>query len=99
MRAVTLVPPDEAVRMSVTVRCVLIAIACVLMSSAMAGEAPQTLRGTVYLDANRNGAREAGERGVANAAVSNGSVVVRTDMQGRYALPIVDGQTVFAIKP
>ncbi len=85
--------------MSDSVRCILIAIVCALMSSAMAGEASQTLRGTVYLDANRNGVRDAGERGVANVAVSNGSVVSRTDAQGRYTLPIADGQTVFVVKP
>jgi hypothetical protein len=81
------------------IRCVLITIACVLIASVMAGETPQTLRGTVYLDANRNDMRDAGERGVANVAVSNGSDVVRTDAEGRYALPIADGQSVFVIKP
>lgn len=55
--------------------------------------------GTVYEDGNGNGRRDAGERGIGAVAVSDGETVVRTDAQGRYALPAAPGGTVFAIKP
>jgi hypothetical protein len=76
-----------------------ILICAVLAPSAHADPQTAMLRGAVYLDANRNGLRDAGERGVANVAVSNGSDVVRTDAAGHYALSVADGQTVFVIKP
>ena len=59
----------------------------------------QTPGGTVFEDGNGNGVRDAGEAGVAGVAVSNGREVVRTDGQGRYALPMSAGQTVFVVQP
>ncbi|MCX6094720.1 MAG: metallophosphoesterase [Candidatus Bipolaricaulota bacterium] len=44
--------------------------------------------GWVFMDANRNGAFDAGEVGVADAAVSDGVTVVRTDAGGRFDLAI-----------
>ena len=55
--------------------------------------------GVVYDDANANGVRDAEERGLAGARVSNGRDVVSTDSQGRYRLPIEDDDAVFVIKP
>ena len=69
-----------------------LACGCALAQSPVPG-------GVVYEDANGNGLRDAGERGVAGAAVSNGRDVVRTDAGGRYALPMAPGQTIFVIKP
>jgi 3',5'-cyclic AMP phosphodiesterase CpdA len=55
--------------------------------------------GTVFLDANGNGVRDAGERGVAGVLVSNGVDVVATDRHGRWRLSVDVGQTLFVIKP
>jgi hypothetical protein len=77
----------------------LIAIALLQIMAARADVAPRTLHGTVYLDTNGNGVRDAGERGIAGIAVSNGSAIVRTDTAGKYALDVADGQTVFVVKP
>lgn len=61
-----------------------------------AAQAAQTFAtGTVY--AARDG-RAAG-RGLAGVQVSNGEAIVVTDAQGRYRLPVRDGQVVFVIKP
>src|SRR3546814_11357420 len=54
--------------------------------------------GTVFEDGNGNGVRDAGEAGIAGVAVSDGRQVVRTDAQGRYALPMLAGQTIFVIR-
>ena len=43
--------------------------------------------GVVFDDTNRNGTRDAGERGVAGVAVSNQDTVVTTDASGAFRLP------------
>jgi len=43
--------------------------------------------GVVFDDTNRNGTRDAGERGVAGVAVSNQDTVVTTDTAGAFRLP------------
>ncbi len=58
-----------------------------------------TVRGTVFRDANRNARRDPGEAGVAGVAVSNGLDVTLTDAEGRYLLPAYDDMTVFITKP
>lgn len=75
--------------------CVLAAIACVSAAQA------QSLRsaGRVFDDANGNGVFDAGEKGIASVAVSNGRDVVRSDNTGNYILHVEAGQTVFVIKP
>jgi hypothetical protein len=45
------------------------------------------VRGSVYVDVNHNGVRDAGEPGLANVVVSNQDAVVRTDATGAYSLP------------
>ena len=77
----------------------LIAIGFALIPASRADNAPRTVHGMVYLDANGNGVRDADERGVASVGVSNGSTIVRTDAGGSYTLEVADGQTVFLIKP
>jgi len=59
----------------------------------------ETARGVVFNDANANGARDAGEKGLAGVAVSNGREVVRTDKQGRWELPADDDVIFFVVKP
>lgn len=56
-------------------------------------------QGIVYNDANGNGARDAGERGIADVLVSNGVDVVATDKSGHYSVPMTDDSIVFVIKP
>src|SRR3546814_19044721 len=53
--------------------------------------------GTVFEDGNGNGVRDAGEAGIAGVAVSDVRQVVRTDAQGRYALPVPAGPTIFVL--
>jgi hypothetical protein len=48
--------------------------------------ASQDLSGTVFLDRNGNGARDAGEPGVAGVVVSDQDTVVRTSADGGYRL-------------
>ena len=59
----------------------------------------QPARGLVYLDANANGVRDAGERGLPDIRVSNGRDIVRTDREGRYEVGVDDDDIVFVIKP
>ncbi|WP_435013209.1 calcineurin-like phosphoesterase C-terminal domain-containing protein [Xanthomonas arboricola] len=69
----------------------------VLAGSAYARDA--VVDGTVYEERDGRAGRSADEPGIADVAVSNGEQLVRTDAQGRYRLPVRDGQTVFVIKP
>jgi 3',5'-cyclic AMP phosphodiesterase CpdA len=66
---------------------------------ALAADHPGTVSGTVY--ENRSGAarRQPGDLGMAGVLVSNGRDVVKTDVAGRYTLPIDDESIVFVIKP
>lgn len=71
-----------------------------LLTSATHAAAPMmAIGGMVYLDSNRNGVRDAGERGIGGVAVSDGSTIVRTDAAGRYRLGSEPGRTLFVIKP
>jgi C terminal of Calcineurin-like phosphoesterase/N terminal of Calcineurin-like phosphoesterase/Calcineurin-like phosphoesterase len=56
-------------------------------------------RGRVFHDRNGTGVRQAGDPGIAGVLVSNGRDVVATDSDGRWRLPVADGQHVFVIKP
>jgi hypothetical protein len=56
-------------------------------------------RGVVYLDANQNRQRDAEEAGLEGVSVSNGRDVVQTDANGRYALPVREGDVLFVTKP
>lgn len=76
---------------------VLLAVAPCLPWPACAGGTFAS--GEVFVDDNRNGARDRGERGVAGVKLSNGRDLVRTDADGRYAIELRPGDTVFAIKP
>ncbi|MFC3552213.1 calcineurin-like phosphoesterase C-terminal domain-containing protein [Lysobacter cavernae] len=74
---------------------------CVLLVFPFAAYAqlPAQVTGTVYQDSNGNARRDGSERGIAGIKVSNGRDIVRTDAQGRYALPSIEGSTLFVIKP
>jgi hypothetical protein len=55
--------------------------------------------GVVFHDTNRNGVRDAGERGLKGFRVSNGREVALTDRHGIYRLPVEDDMILFVIKP
>lgn len=54
---------------------------------------------SVFLDGNRNGQRDGGERGLPGILVSDGDRIVRTDRHGVYSLAAQPGKTLFVIKP
>src|SRR5437764_9300984 len=56
------------------------------LASAAGAQRPE-VAGIVYLDANGNGVRDSGERGIAAVAVSNQDTVVVTDANGAFRLP------------
>ena len=84
-----------------TRRQVIAAGASALALTAGAGMAapPALASGLVFEDRNRTGRRGADNRGIAGVLVSNGRDVVRTDAEGRWRLPVADGDSVFVIKP
>lgn len=55
--------------------------------------------GLVWEDRNSNGRRDPGEPALQGIRLSDGEQVVSTNFQGEYALPLIDGRTVFLIKP
>lgn len=55
--------------------------------------------GTVFEDRSGTGVRHHDDPGIAGVLVSNGRDVVRTDRDGRYALPVDDASIIFVIKP
>lgn len=63
------------------------------------GDGGDTIRGTVFLDGNRNSSFDEGEAGVAGVLVSNGREVVVTDAEGAYELPAYSDMNLFVTKP
>jgi hypothetical protein len=55
--------------------------------------------GVVFEDRGAAGVRQSGDPGIAGALVSNGRDIVRTGADGRWRLPVADGDVVFLIKP
>ncbi|WP_164123745.1 MULTISPECIES: calcineurin-like phosphoesterase C-terminal domain-containing protein [Sphingobacterium] len=62
-------------------------------------QAQEVVKGTVFVDANKNGKREKSEVGVGGVSVSNGRDVVQTDSKGNYSLPVKNDNIIFVIKP
>lgn len=56
-------------------------------------------KGYVYVDANRNGKMDFGERGVPGVRVSNGREVVQTNHRGQYWIEVKDETILFITKP
>lgn len=69
------------------------------LAAGYSAGAQGVVSGVVFNDANLNSRLDAGEKGVANVGVSNGSAVTQTDRNGRYELPATDNMIVFVIKP
>ncbi|HUW62662.1 MAG TPA: calcineurin-like phosphoesterase C-terminal domain-containing protein [Candidatus Bathyarchaeia archaeon] len=76
-----------------------LALIVALITSFSLAAAADTARGVVFNDANGNGARDPGEKGMSGVAVSNGRDVVRTDSKGRWELPYDDDVILFVVKP
>jgi len=55
--------------------------------------------GVVWEDRNGDGRRDPGDPPLPGIRLSDGASVVTTDAQGRYAMTLVDGRTVFLVKP
>lgn len=77
------------------------AFAAVLLAAAPAIAAAQRgdLTGVVFADANGNGVRDGGERGLANVVVSDQDTVVATDASGTYRIRRGTGRLVFVSAP
>jgi hypothetical protein len=74
------------------------AVVALVLAAAVAAMAA-SIHGTVFDDRNGNGIRDAGEPGLAQVAVSDGTAVVLTDADGHYELSAADAPTLFVIKP
>ena len=84
--------------------CLLAGLALALLSpdrfAAAEAPAPRTLTGAVYDDANSNGKRDAGERGLGGVAVSDGREVVASGADGAYRLSLApESSVVFVSLP
>lgn len=87
-------------RQIVPARLTLSLIAILSCTFCVAGLAdPETARGRVFHDVNRNGQLDTGESGIANVLVSNQKEVVKTDLKGYWKLPCDDDTTFFVLKP
>jgi hypothetical protein len=59
----------------------------------------QSATGTVYEDTNKNGRKDANERGVRGVKVSDQTRITTTDSSGKWTLPASDDAIYFVIKP
>jgi hypothetical protein len=73
--------------------------ALTLASGAGRAERPAVATGTVFEDRGGAGLRRVGDPGIEGVLVSNGRDVVRTDAEGRWRLPVREGDSLFVIKP
>lgn len=67
------------------------------LTPVLAGE--RTLATGVVFEDRCGGERQSGDPGIPDVLVSNGREVVTTDDEGRYVLPVEDGDVIFVIKP
>jgi hypothetical protein len=74
-------------------------LVCAAAASIVHAQAPAPVTGVVFEDANRNGRRDAGERGLSGVAVSNQHDVVQTAADGSYSLPRAPYGLVFVSLP
>ena len=63
------------------------------------GRQPTGITGVVFEDSNGNGVRDAGERGIANVAVSNQDTIVVTDASGAFRMASRGTGVVFVSTP
>lgn len=81
------------------VRCCLAAILMLLVAVLPQAQVPTPVAGVVFDDANENGRRDAGERGLGGVVVSNQDEVVQTAADGSYTLPSAGYGVVFVSLP
>jgi calcineurin-like phosphoesterase family protein len=62
-------------------------LAAALASAVTAGAQGVGIAGIAFVDANANGTRDPGERGLAGVAVSNQDAIVTTDASGAFRIP------------
>ncbi len=95
-------PGDDSGRPRPTRRDVLAAAGAsslALTTGVGLAETPVLAAGRVFDDRSGTGRRSPGDPGIAGVLVSNGRDVVRTDEEGRWRLPVCDGDSIFVIKP
>lgn len=82
-------------------RCFLAVLSLLSLAHPAAASVPSSPcnAGQVWEDSNGNGQRDPGEKSLPDIKVSDGMTVVLTDANGEYRLPVIDGRTVFVIKP
>ena len=68
----------------------LAALACLLTVPPAAADPPAEVAGRVFLDANRDGRADPGEKGLPDVRVTDGITFAVSDAEGRYRLPIGD---------
>ena len=79
-----------------------LALALLVVADAVAMSSPEPkLSGQVFVDANGNGRRDAGERGLAGVSVGQGATLSRSEADGRFGLTLNQGSDlpVFVVKP
>lgn len=95
-------PGDDARRGGTTRRELMAAggaSALALSTGLGLGKPAAIANGVVFDDRGGTGRRRPGDRGIANVMVSNGRDVVLTDEDGRWRLPLAEGDSVFVVKP
>src|SRR5689334_4015725 len=75
-----------------------IALVIPIVASALSAQ-QRPVRGTVFLDRNANGVRDANERGIRGIVVSNQDDVALTDSAGGYAFRAAPTGIVFVSVP
>ncbi len=76
-----------------------IKILLLLISHLSCFSQPDRIKGTVFLDSNKNGIFDKSEKGIKGICVSNGREVVLTSETGKWELPAGDLSGIFVIKP
>ncbi|MEL7588069.1 MAG: calcineurin-like phosphoesterase C-terminal domain-containing protein [Prolixibacteraceae bacterium] len=71
----------------------------VWLLSAFAQNPDVKLRGLVFLDKNKNGLKDQGEKGIKGVPVSNGDTIVLSGGTGLFSISATPGNSIFPILP
>ncbi|MCE5276956.1 MAG: metallophosphoesterase [Planctomycetaceae bacterium] len=66
----------------------IVVLSCLMVWSVARGEAPAVVKGVVFLDANANGKRDDGEKGLSGVRVTDGVGFAVTGDDGAYSITI-----------
>lgn len=69
----------------------------ILCGISVNGLAQDIVEGCVFVDNNRNGIRDKGEKGIQGIAISNGDTVLLTDKRGNFKIELSRGNSIFPI--